>query len=225
MSIENNINTFNSYLSATDARLVAVSKTKPAALIQEAYDIGVRIFGENKVQELVQKHENLPKDIEWHMIGHLQSNKVKYIAPFVSLIHAVDSMKLLKEINKQALKQDRIIHCLLQIHIADEETKFGLNAEELKTLIHSDALTSLENMKIVGLMGMATNTSDVEKVHLEFRGLKQLFDQLATSNLPTNVTMKELSMGMSGDYQIAIEEGSTLIRVGSAIFGERNYTT
>ncbi|MDH5365351.1 MAG: YggS family pyridoxal phosphate-dependent enzyme [Cyclobacteriaceae bacterium] len=225
MSLENNINNFNEIVSETNAKLVAVSKTKPEALIQEAYDLGVRVFGENKAQELARKHENLPKDIEWHMIGHLQSNKVKYIAPFVSLIHAVDSLKLLKEINKQALKQSRTINCLLQIYIADEETKFGLSPEELQPLIQSEELKILENIKIVGLMGMATNTSNLDKIRLEFRSLKQLFDKLAASDLPTNVIMQELSMGMSGDYQIAIEEGSTLIRVGSAIFGERNYTT
>lgn len=225
MSLENNINQFNNYITGTNAKLVAVSKTKPEALIQEAYDLGVRVFGENKAQELARKHENLPKDIEWHMIGHLQSNKVKYIAPFVSLIHAVDSIKLLKEINKQALKQNRTINCLLQIYIADEDTKFGLSQEELQALMQSKELKTLENIKIVGLMGMATNTSNLDKVRLEFRSLKQSFDQLGTSDLPTNVIMQELSMGMSGDYKIALEEGSTLIRVGSAIFGERNYTT
>lgn len=225
MSLENNINQFNNYITGTNAKLVAVSKTKPEALIQEAYDLGMRVFGENKAQELARKHENLPKDIEWHMIGHLQTNKVKYIAPFVSLIHAVDSIKLLKEINKQALKQNRTINCLLQIYIADEDTKFGLSQEELQALMQSEELKILENIKIVGLMGMATNTSNLDKVQLEFRTLKQLFGQLATSSLPTNVIMQELSMGMSGDYKIALEEGSTLIRVGSAIFGERNYTT
>lgn len=210
--------------SNTNARLVAVSKTKPESLIQEAYELGIRVFGENKVQELASKHETLPKDIEWHMIGHLQSNKVKYIAPFVTLIHAVDSLKLLKEINKQAIKYDRTIECLLQMHIADEETKFGLDENELYSIIGDEQFSSFQNVKIVGLMGMATNTTDLIQVRAEFKGLKELFDSVSASQLPSNVEMKELSMGMSSDYEIALEEGSTLIRVGSAIFGERNYT-
>ena len=210
--------------SNTNARLVAVSKTKPEAIIQEAYDLGIRVFGENKVQELATKYEKLPKDIEWHMIGHLQSNKVKYIAPFVALIHAVDSLKLLKEINKQAAKNDRIINCLLQVHIADESSKFGLDENELYAILGDDHFNTLQNVKIVGLMGMATNTNDLDKVRKEFKRLKDLFDAISGSKLPEHVDMNELSMGMSGDYKIALEEGSTLIRVGSAIFGERNYT-
>jgi len=223
MSLENNIQKFNQIISGTQAKLVAVSKTKPEALLQEAYNFGVRIFGENKAQELARKYENLPKDIEWHMIGHLQTNKVKYIAPFVSLIHAVDSLKLLKEINKQALKNNRTINCLIQVYIANEDTKFGLSESEVLELINSEELSSLENIKIVGLMGMATNTDNLEQVRMEFKSLKTLFDKLRTEPLPSNIALKEISMGMSGDYQIAIEEGSTLIRVGSAIFGERNY--
>ncbi|TRX49842.1 YggS family pyridoxal phosphate-dependent enzyme [Fulvivirga sp. M361] len=224
MDISNNIKEFLSYLSPNSCRLVAVSKTKPPADIQEAYEAGQRIFGENKAQEMTEKSELLPKDIEWHMIGHLQRNKVKYIAPYVSLIHAVDSIRLLSEINKQGSKIDRLIPCLLQIHIAEEETKFGLSEEELILLLNSDEVKEMENVKIAGLMGMATNTDDEIQVRKEFKGLKRLFDQVDAMELPGHVDMKELSMGMSGDYTIAIEEGSTLIRVGSAIFGARNYT-
>ena len=221
--LKDNIKTIQEELRDTNARLVAISKTKPESLIQEAYDFGQRVFGENKAQELTRKYENLPKDIEWHMVGHLQSNKVKYIAPFVSLIHAVDSFKLLKEINKQASKYNRTIHCLLQIHIAEESTKFGLDHTELQEILSNNELSELKNIEVVGLMGMATNTTNVDKVRNEFRGLRRLFDELAETSLPENVFMKELSMGMSGDYKIALEEGSTLIRVGSSIFGERNY--
>ncbi|HLU84806.1 MAG TPA: YggS family pyridoxal phosphate-dependent enzyme [Vicingaceae bacterium] len=199
--------------------LVAVSKTKPNEAILEAYQTGQRIFGENKVQELTEKHESLPKDIEWHMIGHLQSNKVKYIAPFVSLIHGVDSFKLLKEINKRAAQNERVINCLLQIHIAEEDTKFGFDEKEVIELIKSEAFQHLKNIKVVGLMGMATFTDDENQIRKEFKSLKKLFDKLQISNHQFQI----LSMGMSGDYQIAIEEGSTMIRVGSSIFGERNY--
>lgn len=199
--------------------LVAVSKTKPNEAILEAYQTGQRIFGENKVQELTEKHESLPKDIEWHMIGHLQSNKVKYIAPFVSLIHGVDSFKLLKEINKRAAQNERVINCLLQIHIAEEDTKFGFDEKEVVELIKSEAFQHLKNIKVVGLMGMATFTDDENQIRKEFKSLKKLFDKLQISNHQFQI----LSMGMSGDYQIAIEEGSTMIRVGSSIFGERNY--
>lgn len=199
--------------------MVAVSKTKPNEDILEAYEAGQRVFGENKVQEMVQKWEDLPKDIEWHMIGHVQRNKVKYMAEFVSLIHGVDSPRLLKEINKQAKKYDRIIPCLLQIHIAEEDTKFGLDKAELEELIESDAFKAMENVKIVGLMGMATFTDDKSQVRREFAQLKSMFDDL-TSKLK-DITI--LSMGMSGDYQIAIEEGSTMVRIGSSIFGARNY--
>lgn len=199
--------------------LVAVSKTKPNEAILEAYQTGQRIFGENKVQELTEKYESLPKDIEWHMIGHLQSNKVKYIAPFVSLIHGVDSFKLLKEINKRAAQNERIINCLLQIHIAEEDTKFGFDEKEVIELIKSEAFQHLKNIKIVGLMGMATFTDDENQIRKEFKTLKNLFDKFQISNHQFQI----LSIGMSGDYQIAIEEGSTMIRVGSSIFGERNY--
>jgi pyridoxal phosphate enzyme (YggS family) len=218
MSITQNINKIKSELPK-EVTLVAVSKTKPNEAILEAYSAGQRIFGENKVQELVQKHEDLPKDIEWHLIGHLQTNKVKYIAPFVNLIHAVDSFKLLKEINKQALKNNRIINCLLQVKIAEEETKFGLRKADVETLINSDEVQQLKGINIVGLMGMSTNTSDENQVKSEFNSLKVLFDQLNTHQPHLNT----LSIGMSGDYQIAIEQGSNMIRVGSSIFGERYY--
>jgi hypothetical protein len=203
------------------ATLIAVTKTKPVALLQEAYDAGCRQFGENKVQEMVEKHPQLPADIDWHLIGHLQTNKVKYIAPFVALIQSVDSLKLLQEINKQALKNERVIDCLLQIYIADEETKFGFLPDEAETLINSPELGQLANVRVIGLMGLATNTDDEEQVRREFRGLKQLYDQLAKAQRP-NVQFSQLSMGMSGDYQIAVDEGSTMVRVGSAIFGSRN---
>lgn len=202
--------------------LVAVSKTKPNELVQEAYDAGQRIFGENKVQELVEKEDSLPKDIEWHMIGHLQTNKVKYIAPFVSLIHAVDSYKLLKEINKQAKKNDRIINCLLQFHIAKEENKFGLNFQEVQDLLGSDEFMQLQNISISGLMGMATNTSNENQIRDEFQDLESNFNILKSHFFKFNDNFKQISMGMSGDYKIAIEEGSTMVRIGSAIFGTRN---
>ena len=200
-----------------EVKLVAVSKTKSNNDILESYKAGQRIFGENKVQEMTRKHEVLPKDIQWHMIGHVQSNKVKYMAPFVALIHGVDSLKLLKEINKQALKNNRVINCLLQVHIARESTKFGLsNIECIEALI---AAESLENIIIKGLMGMATFTDDQSQIEQEFNGLKQLYDELAKKYSEFEI----LSMGMSGDYHIAITKGSNMIRVGSKIFGERNY--
>lgn len=203
-----------------ETRLVAVTKTKPTSLLTEAYQAGARLFGENKVQEMVAKYEELPKDIEWHMIGHLQTNKVKYMAPFVSLVHSVDSFKLLKEIHKEAKKSGRVIDCLLQIYIAREETKFGLSEEEALEIITSAELAALTNVRIVGLMGMASNTDDLNVVRTEFRGLKNTFESFK-SHENAQVTMRELSMGMSGDYLIAQEEGSTLVRVGSAIFGSR----
>ncbi|SEJ54312.1 hypothetical protein SAMN05216327_112141 [Dyadobacter sp. SG02] len=203
-----------------ETRLVAVTKTKPTSLLTEAYEAGARLFGENKVQEMVAKYEELPKDIEWHMIGHLQSNKVKYMASFVRLVHSVDSFKLLKEIDKEAKKNDRIIECLLQIYIAKEETKFGLSEEEALEIITSAELAALANVKIVGLMGMASNTDDLNVVRNEFRGLKNTFESFKPHE-NEQVVMRELSMGMSGDYLIAQEEGSTLVRVGSAIFGSR----
>ena len=199
--------------------LVAVSKTKPIADIKEAYAAGQRIFGENKIQEMVAKYEELPKDIQWHMIGHLQSNKVKYMAHFVDLIHGVDSMKTLKEINKQAKKHQRVIQCLLQARIAKEETKFGLSFGEISQILVSDELSQLENIAIVGLMGMATFTSIEEQLEQEFTSLKVFFDELKV----THTKLHTLSMGMSGDYKLAIAHGSTMVRVGSSIFGARNY--
>ena len=201
--------------------LVAVSKTKPNELIEQAYQTGQRIFGENKVQEMVDKHQSLPKDIQWHLIGHLQTNKVKYIAPFVSLIHAVDSLKLLKEINKQALKNNRTIHVLLQFHIAKESTKFGLNYNEAKELLNQLPNLNLNNIKIVGVMGMATFTDDTTQVRHEFKTLHQFFTSIKEQFFKDDSFFKEISMGMSGDYQIAIEEGSTMVRIGSSIFGSR----
>ena len=203
------------------ARLIAVTKTKPVPLLLEAYDAGCRLFGENKVQEMADKQPQLPPDVQWHLIGHLQTNKVKYIAPFVALIHSVDSLKLLQEINKQAAKNERIIDCLLQIYIADEETKYGLLPDEARYLLNTPELDRLTHVRIVGLMGLATNTDDEGQVRREFRELKQLYDTLALIQRP-NIRFSELSMGMSGDYRIALEEGSTLVRVGSAIFGARN---
>ena len=199
--------------------LIAVSKTKPLEDLQEAYNAGQRIFGENRIQEMAEKYELLPKDIKWHMIGHLQSNKVKYMAHFVDLIHGVDKFSTLKEINKQAKKHDRVIHCLLQAKIAEEDSKFGLSFDEIENILASEKLKDLVNIKIVGLMGMATFTDDKQQLYKEFSTLKNLFDKLKTDNQ----NLKTLSMGMSGDYQIAIENGSTMIRVGSSIFGKRNY--
>jgi len=216
MSIADNLQKITTQLPAS-VTLVAVSKTKPFASILEAYDAGQRIFGENKIQEMVGKYDELPKDIQWHMIGHLQRNKVKYMAHFVDLIHGVDSFKTLKEINKQAKKHDRIIDCLLQVKIAQEETKFGLEASEIKEILIVDAFKELKNISIVGLMGMASFTSDTAQVRAEFKQLNAVFEKLEI----TNSKLKTLSMGMSGDYNIAIEEGSTMIRVGSAIFGGR----
>lgn len=201
--------------------LVAVSKTKPVSMLQEAYDAGQRVFGENKVQELTEKFEQLPKDIEWHMIGHLQSNKVKYIASFVSLIHAVDSFKLLKEINKQAKKNDRVIDCLLQFHIAEEESKFGLSLEDAQEILSSTEFIEMQNISVAGVMGMATFTSNEEQVREEFRTLENYFHVLKSHFFKFNPAFKEISMGMSGDFELAIEEGSTMVRIGSSIFGGR----
>ena len=202
--------------------LVAVSKTKPNELVLEAYQSGQKDFGENYVQELVDKYQALPKDINWHFIGHLQSNKVKYIAPFVHLIHSVDSFKLLKEINKQAEKEDRVIDCLLQIYIAQEETKFGFDEIDCMALLQSYEFQVLKNIRICGLMGMASNTENENQVVKEFQTIKHLFDSISQTNL-VSPAFKYLSIGMSGDYELAIKSGSTLIRVGSRIFGERNY--
>jgi PLP dependent protein len=201
--------------------LIAVSKTKPVELLQEAYAAGQRDFGENKVQEMVDKYEKLPKDIRWHLIGHLQTNKVKYIAEFVHLIHAVDSLKLLQEINKQAAKYNRTIDCLLQFHIAEEETKFGLSIDECKEILNSNEFQTLHHVRICGVMGMATHTSDVSQIRKEFAQLKSYFDQLKREFFQESVDFEIRSMGMSGDYQWAIEEGSTMIRVGSSLFGSR----
>ncbi|MBX2827628.1 MAG: YggS family pyridoxal phosphate-dependent enzyme [Flavobacteriaceae bacterium] len=203
-----------------EVTLVAVSKTKPIATLMEAYDAGQRVFGENKIQEMVVKHEEMPQDVEWHMIGHVQTNKVKYMASFVSLIHAVDSIKLLKEINKQALKHDRVIKCLLQVKIAQEESKFGMSDTDAEALLGSNELKELKNVSIVGLMGMASFTQDQEQLKQEFGFLKTTFDRLQEQFKDVTV----LSMGMSGDYTLAIAHGSTMVRVGSAIFGARNYS-
>jgi pyridoxal phosphate enzyme (YggS family) len=213
MDVKANLNTILQSIPK-EVTLVAVSKTKQNSAIIEAYQIGQRIFGENKVQELVQKFEELPKDINWHMIGHLQTNKVKYIAPFVSLIHGVDSVKLLKEINKRAKQNNRVIDCLLQVHIATESTKFGFDISEVNEAINST--NEYQNIRIVGLMGMATFTDNKLQVIQEFSGLKTVFDTVKNEHITT------LSMGMSGDYQLAIEQGSNMVRVGSAIFGDRN---
>ncbi|MEM1124109.1 MAG: YggS family pyridoxal phosphate-dependent enzyme [Bacteroidota bacterium] len=208
-------------LVPTNTKLVAVSKTKPVSMIQAMYDEGQRIFGENRVQELVEKAQVLPEDIQWHQIGHLQTNKVKYIAPFVSLIHAVDSLKLLKEINKQAKKNDRVIPCLLQFHIAEESSKFGLDQAEAEDLLNSEVFKKMENVIIAGVMGMATFTDDEEQVKMEFRQLKKLFDHLKDTYFPNQADFREISMGMSGDYQLAVAEGSTMVRIGSLLFGAR----
>lgn len=221
MTIKNNIIEFQNKLKIPSCKLIAVSKTKPVQTIREAYDAGLRIFGENKAQELAIKQKSLPDDIQWHMIGHLQRNKVKLIAPFVHLIHAVDSSRLLREINKHGEKNKRTINCLLQVHIATEEAKFGFNENELLDLINDSELATFNSIKIQGLMGMATFTNNMDEIRIEFRKLKNLLDRIKTMNLPQNVNMQELSMGMTNDYAVAIEEGSTMIRVGTAIFGER----
>lgn len=221
MSIAENLHLIKSALP-THVTLIAVTKTHPVDKLMEVYNAGHKIFGENKVQEMCEKAELLPKDIEWHLIGHLQSNKVKYIAPFVTMIHSVDSLKLLQEINKQAQKNNRVIPCLLQIYIAKEDTKFGLSFEEAKELIASEAFQQLQNIKILGLMGMASNTDDKTIIKNEFRSLKTFFDE-QQKNHSANFELSILSMGMSSDYALAIECGSTVIRVGSSIFGQRNY--
>ncbi|TDQ31614.1 YggS family pyridoxal phosphate-dependent enzyme [Zeaxanthinibacter enoshimensis] len=217
MNIEKNLKSIKEDLPA-EVTLVAVSKTKSTSMIMEAYNAGQRDFGENKVQEMTAKWEELPKDIRWHMIGHVQRNKVKYMSDFVSLIHGVDSHRLLVEIDKRARNSERIIDCLLQVHIAEEESKFGFDEAEIIDLLDSGKLESLKNVRLLGLMGMATFTEDSEQVRREFRGLKKLYDRLK-ERLPD---FRELSMGMSGDYQIGIEEGSTMVRIGSSIFGARN---
>lgn len=204
-------------------RLIAVSKTKPVEDLQAAYDAGQRLFGENKALEMRDKHNVLPADIEWHFIGHLQTNKIKYIAPYVALIHSIDSLVLLQAVNKEAAKHDRVIDCLLQFHIATEETKFGLDMAEAEDLLREYAKGGLQHVRIVGVMGMATNTDDRDLIRREFHTLKGCFDQIRQAYFSDQPSFAEISMGMSGDYQIAMEEGSTLVRVGSAIFGARNY--
>jgi PLP dependent protein len=221
MSIADNIRALKNETDAINVALLAVSKTKPVEDIMEAYDAGQRLFGENNVQELVEKYEQLPKDIEWHLIGHLQSNKVKYIAPFISMIEGVDSLRLLQEINKHAIKNDRVIDCLLQVYIADEETKFGLQYDELIELLRSDEFSELKNIRIRGLMGIATNTDSEKQIKEEFYELRTLFDGIKLSYFRKEESFNVLSMGMSSDYKIAIEQGSNLVRLGSNIFGSR----
>ncbi|SFB93220.1 hypothetical protein SAMN04487907_1011232 [Zunongwangia mangrovi] len=218
MSIAENIKKYTEELPDT-VDLVAISKTKPNEDIMEAYEVGQRIFGENKIQEMTDKWEALPKDIEWHMVGHVQRNKVKYMAPYVGLIHAVDSLKLLKEVNKQAKKHDRVIRCLLQIKIAEEDSKFGISAGEAEEILQSADYNAFENVAVVGLMGMATNTENDDKVAEEFDYLHSVFKDFRVKY----PAIKELSMGMSGDYKIAVKHGSTMVRIGSSIFGARNY--
>ena len=221
MPIVTNLNNIKSQLPE-NVTLVAVSKTKPVTDLMEAYDAGQRIFGENKIQEMAEKWEQLPKDIQWHMIGHVQTNKVKYMAPFVSLVHGVDSLKLLHEINKQAAKNNRVIDCLLQIFIAEEESKFGLDEKELEEILISEEFKELKNIKIVGLMGMATFTDNQTQIEKEFKNLKAIFDNLQNQPKTQNLQPTTLSMGMSGDYKLAISCGSTMVRIGSSIFGGRN---
>ena len=221
MSIAQNLLQIKSQLP-NHVTLVAVSKTKPVADLMEAYNAGQRIFGENKIQEMTEKWEQMPKDIQWHMIGHVQTNKVKFMAEYVSLIHGVDSLKLLQEINKQALKHHRVIDCLLQIYIADEETKFGLDETELEELLTSNEFKELQNIRIVGLMGMATFTNNQNQIKEEFQHLKQIFDNINSLSI-INYPLSIISMGMSGDYKLAMDCGSTMVRIGSSIFGNRNY--
>lgn len=223
MSIAQNLNNIKSQLPE-GVTLVAVSKTKPISDLMEAYEAGQRVFGENYVQELVDKNEQMPNDIEWHFIGHLQSRKAKLIVPFVSLIHGVDSLKLLEEINKQAQKNNRIVDCLLQVHIAEEESKFGLNEQELDEILKQvqNDNENFKNIRIVGLMGMATFTDNLNQIEKEFKQLKTIFDKYKRIDT-INIKLQSLSMGMSGDYQLAISCGSTMVRIGSSIFGTRNY--
>ncbi|MBR4300870.1 MAG: YggS family pyridoxal phosphate-dependent enzyme [Bacteroidales bacterium] len=221
-AIANEITKIKSSLPAT-TRLIAVSKTKPVEDLQQAYDAGQRVFGENKALEMRDKHEVLPNDIQWHFIGHLQTNKIKYIISYVSLIHSIDSCNLLNEVNIAAAKKDRVVDCLLQFHIADEDTKYGLSFDEAQVLLNSPEYKAMNNIRIVGVMGMATFTDNKDQIRQEFRNLKSIFDRLKEQYFADNDSFKEISMGMSDDYPIAIEEGSTLIRVGSAIFGKRNY--
>ncbi|MFV0391834.1 MAG: YggS family pyridoxal phosphate-dependent enzyme [Paludibacteraceae bacterium] len=222
MRIQSNIQELRKHIPA-HVQLVCVSKFHPIESVMEAYNAGERAFGESRVQELIAKQPELPVDIRWHFIGHLQTNKIKSIIPFVSLIHGVDSLKVLTEINKQAEKAERIVSCLLQVHIADEETKFGFSAEELEALFSNSVTSRLKNVQIAGLMGMATYTDDENQIRKEFQFLHTLFTQIKKTHFPTDENFKELSMGMSQDYAIAIDEGSTMVRIGTSIFGEREY--
>ena len=221
-TIQTNLQRVLNELDGSNTRLVAVSKYHPAEAISQAYECGQRIFGESHVQELCAKHENLPADIEWHFIGHLQTNKVKYMAPFITLIHSVDSMRLLHEIDRQAMRCNRTIDCLLQVHVAKEETKFGFTPDELLQALDEGEWKTMAHTRICGLMGMATNTDDTEQIRSEFHTLRQLFDTIHANHMP-QPTFRELSMGMSHDYEIAMSEGSTLVRIGSSIFGDRKY--
>lgn len=221
MSIAANISAIKDELKSSGAKLIAVSKTKPVEIVQEAYNSGQRVFGENTVQELVEKFESLPKDIEWHLIGHLQTNKVKYIAPFISMIHSVDSLKLLQEINKQALKNNRVIDCLLQIYIADEDTKYGLDFAEAIELLRSEEYQQLQNIRICGVMGIATLTDNPRMTKDEFYELRTFYTGLKETFFRKDPNFTEISMGMSGDYKLALEHGSTMVRIGSSLFGNR----
>ena len=222
MSISENLNKIKSTLPA-GVRLVAVSKTKPESDIMEAYNAGHRIFGENHAQEMKQKHADLPTDIEWHFIGHLQTNKIKYIIDYVKLIHSIDSANLLQAVDKEAAKHNVVVDCLLQFHIATEETKFGMNLDEARQLLESDEFRAMQNVRICGVMGIGSLTDDKDQTNREFANLKQIFDTLKADYFSANEEFKELSMGMSGDYQLAIAHGSTMVRVGSSIFGQRYY--
>ncbi len=220
MKVKENLTAVRKEIPAR-VKLIAVSKTKPVSMIMEAYEAGQRLFGENKAQELSEKYPQLPKDIRWHFIGHLQTNKVKYIAPFVAMIHSADSLKLLREINKQAVKNNRTIDCLLEFHIAEEASKFGLSLPEAEEILSDPLFQSLQNIRICGVMGMATYTDDTAQIHREFSRLREIFNALKTGYFSNKPEFKEISMGMSGDYKIAIEEGSTMVRIGSKIFGAR----
>jgi PLP dependent protein len=220
-NIAERINSIKKELQPYDASLVAVSKTKSVEMIMEAFNAGQKIFGENYVQELTEKQKLLPVSIQWHFIGHLQTNKVKYIVPFISLIHGVDTFKLLNEINKEASKNNRVIDCLLQLFIAEEETKFGFSKDEIRKIVDSDDFKNLKNIRIKGLMGMATNTDDEQQIRKEFKSVKIFFDELKTISIP-NLQLEIISTGMSHDYKIALQEGSTMVRIGSLIFGERD---
>lgn len=222
MNVGENLSRIKKEISES-IKLVAVSKTKPDEMVMDAYHAGHRRFGENKVQDLIARQPNLPQNIHWHFIGHLQTNKVKYLAPFVSMIESVDRLKVLKEINKQAAKVDRVIPCLLQFHIAEEETKFGLDMAEAKALLESEAYANMKNIRLEGVMGMATFTEDEERIRREFKLLRNIFRELKVTYFAEEEAFNEISMGMSGDYKIAIEEGSTMVRIGSLIFGEREY--